>query len=37
MGVQMLGTLRVLDDGRELPLGGPRQQLVLAVLVSGRA
>ena len=39
MDVQILGTLRVLDDGRELALGGPRQQLVLAVLVqrAGRA
>ena len=33
MDVQMLGTLRVLDGDRELVLGGPRQQLVLAVLV----
>ncbi len=33
MDVQILGALRVLDGGRELVLGGPRQQLVLAVLV----
>ncbi|MBY5163273.1 extracellular solute-binding protein [Salsipaludibacter albus] len=33
MDVQMLGTLRVLEGGVELSLGGPRQQLVLAVLV----
>lgn len=29
----MLGTLRVLDGDRDVALGGPRQQLVLAVLI----
>lgn len=30
---QLLGSLAVAQDGAELPLGGPRQRLVLAVLV----
>lgn len=30
----MLGPLRVLDDGTELDLGGPRQRAVLAILLA---
>lgn len=33
MEVRILGSLRVSDAGAELRLGGPRQQLVQAVLV----
>ncbi len=33
MDVQILGTLRVVGGEAELALGGPRQQLVLAVLI----
>ena len=32
----MLGPLRVLDDGDELDLGGPRQRTVLAILLAAR-
>ena len=33
MNYRILGALRVVRDGRDLDLGGPRQQLVLAVLL----
>jgi DNA-binding SARP family transcriptional activator/WD40 repeat protein len=33
---QVLGPLRVTADGRELPLGGPQQRLVLALLIAAR-
>lgn len=31
---QVLGPVRVTADGRELPLGGPQQRLVLALLIA---
>jgi DNA-binding SARP family transcriptional activator/WD40 repeat protein len=33
---QVLGPLRVIADGKELPLGGPQQRLVLALLIAAR-
>lgn len=33
---QVLGPLRVTADGEDLPLGGPQQRLVLALLVAAR-
>ncbi len=35
-GFQVLGPLAVWADGRELKLGGPKQRLVLAILVAAR-
>ena len=33
MEFRILGPLEVLEEGRSLPLGGPRQRAVLAVLL----
>ena len=33
MEYRVLGPLEVLSDGRPLPLGGPKQRAVLAILV----
>ena len=32
--IQVLGPLRVLQDGENLPLGGPQRRLVLALLIA---
>ena len=36
MEVRILGSLEVLVDGREVPLGGARQRAVLAILIAHR-
>ena len=34
MEIRVLGPLEAIDDGDRLPLGGPKQRLVLAILLA---